>query len=378
MSHPVTAGRLLPLLCLGLLAADAPPAIYPEATAIPPLPLTWSSHFMDKTPLGDVRFHGAFGKETLTVSSDNLPAHEVLDIRLRLLILRTWDGSPDWPITHKDQPGGPDCFRLALADGPTLLYTTFSNTPEDPNFQPESIFQAFPSQVPGEHLPLQSGASAKNSLGYNAPWPGKPALFPMDATYDVHFRIPHTGKSVAIDMSGINLQNVIDESWGIVDVQLLALRDSARPRPNADAIAKAFTASLDPVTEDLPSAFQLLIDGGQDTVDWIAANVPPTPLDEKAIREAVADLSAGDDRITEREAADATLIQMGPQVEPLLRDLRQAAASELRLRIDWVLITLEATQIPDDKLRKLMLATRALEIINTHKALELRKKLTLS
>jgi hypothetical protein len=368
--------RLLPLLPLCLIAADAPPAIHPEAAAIPPLPLTWSSHFMDTTPVGDVRFHGAFGKETLTVSSDNLPPHEILDIRVKLLILRTWDGSPDWPITHKDQPGGPDCFRLALAGGPTLLYTTFSNTPNDQNFQPESIFQAFPSQVPGEHLPLQSGAASKNSLGYNAPWPGKPALFPMDATYDLHFRIPHTAKSVSLDLSGINLQNVIDESWGVVDVQLRALPDSVRPRPDADAIATAFTASLDPVTQDLPAAFQVILDGGQDSVDWIAANVPPMPIDEKAVRDTVADLAAGDDKIAEREAADATFIQMGPQVEPLLRDLRQTAGSELRLRIDWVLITLEATPITDDKLRKLMLATRALEIINTPKALALRKNLT--
>ena len=74
--------RLLPLLPLCLVAADAPPAIHPEAAAIPPLPLTWSSRFMDTTPVGDVRFHGAFGKETLTVSSDILPPHEILDIRV--------------------------------------------------------------------------------------------------------------------------------------------------------------------------------------------------------------------------------------------------------------------------------------------------------
>jgi hypothetical protein len=370
---------LLPVMGVGLMGADAGPdrRPTPEAVAIPPLELTWSSRFMDKTPAGDVAFHGPFGKETLTVSADHLPKHAVLDVRVRLLILRTWDGSPDWPITHKDQPGGPDCFRMALAGGPTLLYTTFSNTPADPNFQPESVVQAFPSQVPGEHLPLQSGAAAKNSLGYNAPWPGKPALFPMDATYDLHFRIPHTADTVALDMQGINLQNLIDESWGVVDVQLLALPESAFPQPTAEQIEKAFQASLDPVTADLPSAFQVLIDGRADTVKWIAENVKPQPLDEKAIREALADLGAGDEKIAEREAADQTLIQMGHAVEPLLREVRETAGGELRLRIDWVLITLEAKPITTDELRRVMVATRVLEIIGTPEAMALRKKLTL-
>jgi hypothetical protein len=69
-------------------------------------------------------------------------------------------------------------------------------------------------------------------------------------------------------------------------------------------------------------------------------------------------------------------MQLGIQAEPALRDARNKSVGEVRLRIDWALMALDVNHIADDDLRKTMLATRALEIIGTTEALDLRRKLT--
>jgi hypothetical protein len=368
--------RYLPLLLLPLLAVAPVPAPATAPAAPASLPLTWSSRITDTTPVGNVHFHGPFSQDTLTVSADKLPAHDFLDISVDLLILRSWDGSANWGFPHQEQDGGPDGFRLALVDGPTLLYTTFSNTPIDRNFYRVAQVQAFPSQVPGDKLPTQTGAVAKNSLGYNNPWPGKPALFPMDSTYHLHYVIPHTAARIALDFSAVNLQNLIDESWGVADVRIVPVAAAQVQKPSADAIAKAFTNSLDPISTTQLEDFQTLISGMDDTTAWIDSNITPAPIDAASALDCIKTLGATDAHIGDREAAQPVLLQMGPQIEPMLRDARHAAGTEHRLRIDWVLLSSEVTPINDDNLRKVLLATRALEIINTPKALALRKKLT--
>jgi hypothetical protein len=365
----------------GVLAAGAAvllgaaPAARPAAKA-EGVPVTWSSRATDVTPEGGVHFHGPFGTETLTVSAKGLPAHAFLDIKVELLILRSWDGSANWGFPHQEQDGGPDGFRLGVVDGPTLLYTTFSNTPVDRAFYRVAQVQAYPSQVPGEHVPMQTGAAAKNSLGYHNPWPGKPAVFPMDSTYRLHYMIPHRGDAVALDMSGLNLQNLIDESWGVAAVRIVPVAAEQVKAPLAEEIEKAFTNSLDPVATTQAEDFQTLINGMDATVAWIEGHVKPMPVDGEAVREGLKQLAMGDAAADVREGGQPTLLALGPQIEPLLREARKTAGSELRLRIDWTLLYAEVTPINDDALRRVMLATRVLEIIGTPEAMALRKKLT--
>ena len=151
---------------------------------------SWSCPDTQTTPQGNVTFHGPFSNETVAVKIDSLPAHEFLDVSFDLLILRSWDGSVD--VGSDNRPGrlGPDLIRVNLLGGPTLLYTTFSNRPDVASFQEASKFQNYPSAVAGDHLAPQTGSAAKNSLGYDYPWPGAQQVFPMDATYHIHLTYP--------------------------------------------------------------------------------------------------------------------------------------------------------------------------------------------
>ena len=69
------------------------------------------------------------------------------------------------------------------------------------------------------------------------------------------------------------------------------------------------------------------------------------------------------------------LLKLGPQAEIFLRDERNVANAEGRCRIDKLLQSILVTPINDDDVRRVMLATRMLEIIGTPAAMELRRKL---
>jgi hypothetical protein len=334
----------------------------------------YSSPEMDKTPAGAVTFHGPFGRDTLYVTANDLPEHAYVDISFDLLILRSWDGSV--PVTSADdkpQPLGPDYFRLGIHGGATLMYSTFSNV-EAEGFRNESKQQSYPSQIPGDTFTPGTGAVARNSLGYHYADPGPPTLVPMDATYHVHFVVPHKGGQIMLEMSGINLQDLHDESWGVTAVQIKALAAGAVKKPSEAEIAAAFKAALDPGSADLPGAFQTLIDGGDGTADWISRHVKAVTTDGASAQKYIQDLEAGDDKMDDREAAHKGLMGLGHAVEPALRDARREAGGEQRLRIDWALATFGVRK-PDDDTRAALLATRALEVIGTPKSLELRKKL---
>src|SRR5438067_11587372 len=150
--------------------------------------VVWSNDDTAKTPQGDVTFHGPFTNETVEVTTGHLASHAFLDVSFDLLVIRSWDGSVEMTGT-RPAAIGPDFFKLALRDGATLMFTTFSNRPDDPGFDPQGKFQNFPSPVPGDHLAPQTGAAAMNSLGYDYPWLGAPQPFPMDATYRIHLII---------------------------------------------------------------------------------------------------------------------------------------------------------------------------------------------
>ncbi len=330
-----------------------------------------------KTPQGDVTFHGPFTRIKLLrrLPAGHLDPHVFLDIQFDLLIIHSWDGSVDMSKGTQPAPIGPDFFKLMLRDGPTLLYTTFSNRPDDNGFDARSKFQNFPSPVPGDHFDPQTGAAAKNSLGYNYPWPGAPWAFPMDATYHIHLIVPHDAAQAVLRMSGIGLQNIIDESWGVTNLQVQALGAEKVKKPDLDSIAGAFKAALDIDGKDQQEAMQTLVLGMDDTVTWIQTNVTPQPVDGDKVQQLIKDLGSDDSGIDARESASSALRGMGPAVEPLLRDAQKSATGELRLRLEWELEAIGVTPTQNEDLRRVALAERVLEIIGTPKALELRKSL---
>ena len=241
------------------------------------------------------------------MKAEKLPAHDFLDITFDLLILRSWDGSVE--VGSDNRPGrlGPDIVRANLLDGPTLLYTTFSNRPDDPGFESASKFQNFPSPVAGDHLAPQTGAAAKNSLGYNYPWPGAPQPFPMDATYHIHLIVPHNAAGATLQLTGAGLQDIIDESWGVTNLVVQPLASDKVKTPDANAIASAFAECINPESDKQSEAFVTLVTGMDATVDWISANVSPQPIDSNRVADLIKLLAADDSNIDARESAATEL-----------------------------------------------------------------------
>jgi hypothetical protein len=366
--------------CASLLIAAAILAALPSlrASAAPTeVKVTYSSDEMATSPAGNVNFHGQFSNETLTIHAEGLPTHDFLEITCDLLILHTWDGSvlPE-SQPRGAEPNGPDYLRLGLRNGPTLLYTTFSNLPDEPGWLRESLFQNYPSQVPGDRLPCQTGAAATGTLGYQFPWGKIPSTAPMDATYKLKFIVPHSDSDAAIEFTGMGLQNIMDESWGVTNVKVKVLAAADVKKPDAFDITNAFRDALDPKAKNQPEAFNLLVRGMDTTEDWLAKNVDPVKLDGPKIAKLVKDLAAGDKDVDIRSSAERQLHAMGPIVEPYLRDARKTADGELRFRIDRVLKYLGVHTIEDANLRRVLLATRVLEIIGTPRALDVRRTLT--
>ena len=94
----------------------------------------------------------------------------------------------------------------------TLLHTTFAIVDTHP--AASAARQAYPDSHPGgSHLP-ETGAAEVDTLGY---------LFfgsQTDAVYDLAFTFPHADPALLLQFSGIGLERLNDESWGIDNVSV--------------------------------------------------------------------------------------------------------------------------------------------------------------
>jgi hypothetical protein len=145
-----------------------------------------------------------------------------------LFIINTWDGN-----------FGPDLWEFSVTDGPTLLHTTFGATDAETP-------QAYPDNYPEGDHPQGTGAAEVNTLGYEF----------ADTVYRLRFTFPHANSSVQLNFSGIDLQELADESWGLDNVRV-----SVTPAvtPCTLSLATSFTDST------LSLEFTL---GTQEPVTW--------------------------------------------------------------------------------------------------------------
>lgn len=336
--------------------------------------LEWSHPDVETSPVKAVAFHGPFCNDVVTVTGGKLPAHDFVELSMDLLILRAWDGSVPVPAKTDPPPIGPDFIRVAVVGGPNLLFATFSNMPSDPpGFRREAMLQSYPSPLPGRTFPMQTGAKEKNTLGYFFADRGPPVPVPMDATYALKFIVPHREDQIAFQISGLHLQNARDESWGVSNVRLTPLGAAQIEKPDENAIADAFKAALSGPPDKMPEAFQTLIRGMDATTDWIDKNVNPMPLDAKAIIESIGTMADGEG--FEQQNARDLLRGIGHRIEPLLRQAHKSAKGYGIVRIEFMLETLGVTPIKDEETARVVLATRALEIIGTPAAAKMRMKL---
>jgi hypothetical protein len=164
---------------------------------------------------GAQRFLGEFGGEkigtaadpgynrtrvdqTVRLALDDLPPHKAVELSFDLYVLKSWDGnSPQY---------GPDRWKLAVAGGPVLLDTTFSNNHK---VEKQGSYQDYPTAK----SPPRAGAAATNTLGYE---------FFGDSVYPLRFTFPHSGSDLTIEFSSSLFEGkgVADESWGLDNVRV--------------------------------------------------------------------------------------------------------------------------------------------------------------
>ena len=162
----------------------------------------WSHSSTDITPVGDRRFLGQFGNDTVSLSLLDLPAHDSVHVTFELFVILSWDGN------HIDF--GPDIWDLTVGNGPTLLHTTFSNIDVTPGPFP----QAYPDGFPGSDNPPHTGASEIDTLGYTFG-----GTHHGDSVYELSFSFPHAESSITLDFSASGLAGGLsDESWGLDNV----------------------------------------------------------------------------------------------------------------------------------------------------------------
>jgi hypothetical protein len=154
----------------------------------------------------------------------------------------------------------------------------------------------------------------------------------------------------------------------VSDFRIKALPADKVKSPTIDEIAGAFAEAMRPDSVKQYPALETMIRGMDVTATWIQMNVEPAPIDEASTVTRIKSLSHNGDAV-------ASLLTLAPQVEVFLRDERQHAKSDGRSRIDKILQSISVTPIQNENVRRVMLATRVLEIIGTPQAMELRRKL---
>ena len=219
---------LFTLSCLLLSAtAQAQQLLYSNDFETNPPGAEWSATTTDVTPLGNRRFLGQFGNDSVSLSLNNLSSHSLLTLSFDLYLARSWDGNTITNSLGFDV--GPDVWQLQYDGSHTLVDATFSNWEDGASPDGDITRQSYPDAFPGGvEFPAHTGAVEVNTLGFDFPfYPGQV----QDSVYHFEFTLPHTAPSVAFTFSSIGLQDLSDESWGIDNVRLVG--GSVAPEPSS-------------------------------------------------------------------------------------------------------------------------------------------------
>lgn len=167
----------------------------------------WSATTLSVTPSGR-QFLGEFGAEAVTLSLADLPTHGQVLLAFEFYAIQTWDGNQEF---NHDSRIGPDIFAVTVEGGPTLLYSTFSNTEMGtlPGGALGPYPQAYPGSYPGADYPPGTGATEIDTLGYS--WDG-------DAVYTFYYAFSHAGDDLAINFTANGIDE--SESWGLDNVRV--------------------------------------------------------------------------------------------------------------------------------------------------------------
>ncbi len=176
-----------------------------------PVGAEWCANRRDKTPIGQRQFLGQFGNETTCLKLQDLSAHSSIKVEFDLYLINTWNGNFTYNLLDSegalapDGESGPDRWVLE-ADDQVILDTTYALWKDN--------FQSFPSWYKHGNFPRFTGATENRTLGYYY------AEKPMDAVYHLSFVFPHSASTLNLDFSGVNLQSIENESWGLDNVSV--------------------------------------------------------------------------------------------------------------------------------------------------------------
>ncbi|GBL15644.1 hypothetical protein MTo_02959 [Microcystis aeruginosa NIES-1211] len=161
----------------------------------------WSNTTRSMTPSGARNFLGQFSNDTVSLTlNDQRLANTNVTLEFDLFIMDSWDGNNTFY--------GPDQFNLSIAGGNTLLNTTFSNIQEQ---EIDGYPQAYPGSTDAGDYPAGAGATEMDTLGYT---------YYGDSVYHLSYTFPNVSNSIILNFSGIGLQGIGDESWGLDNVSV--------------------------------------------------------------------------------------------------------------------------------------------------------------
>ncbi len=201
----------------------------------------WSAVPITATPApadGSRRFLGRFDNGTVTLTLHSLAPHTQVGIDFDLYVIGSWDGI-------NSAPYGPDRWTLAVAGGPKLLDTSFSNVTSPPFGIP--FLQNYPDAYGTVTHAQFSGASETRSLGYL--YNG----FDISSVYHLAYTLPDTASTLTFQFTAaMNDEyglphNINEECWGLDNVHVTSNAAAGVP-PGSSDLATAMRVSPDPVT----------------------------------------------------------------------------------------------------------------------------------
>ena len=318
----------------------------------------WSSAKTETSPEGGRKYLGQFANESVALTVRRLPPHQLVQVSFDLFVIRNWYGShPKW---------GPNVWELAVAGGPTLLRTTFSNA----DFY-AGCRQAFPDWVGIADSPPRTGAAERNSLGYV--YTGPPEIQPrvLDSVYRLNLTFPHAGADITLKFSASGLEKETAQTWGLDNVSVSVL--SAVSSIDDEAMKGLWEELASEDSQRASEAARRLIASGEQAVEFLAPRVAPVIADARQVALLLRQLDDADWKV--REKAAATLTEMGKAVEKQLKDalakLPKDGSLELRLRLERVIQKVGEKTISDADRMLYLRAARVLGAIDSPKARKL-------
>src|SRR5690554_176489 len=155
---------------------------------------------------------GWYHNEEISLTLDNLPDHNTVEITVELLIHDSWDG-------NQNGAGGPDHWYMLL-DEQEIINTTFSNTPCGSNY---CLYQSFPENYP-RNLNPKTGA-IDTGLPGRCQYKDVPG---WTTKYRITRLIKHRNPTITLRLGDQLTQSNAtdpgcDESWSVTKLEVSAL-----------------------------------------------------------------------------------------------------------------------------------------------------------